>query len=174
MNLFGKLIPAWIWFAVIGGLLVLLAGQTARVSIAKGATAKVRAEFAEAKTKAVEERLLADRAQRHEEQRRADAARKVLDDARKETATALADAAAADAARDGVRRTLDLYIASVRARLNSTAGGRGQSLQGADPLDMLSGLFTRSDSAAGELARYADALRIAGRTCERQYDSLKP
>lgn len=41
-------------------------------------------------------------------------------------------------------------------------------------VDLRDRLFRGADDAAGELARYAQAARLAGEQCERDYDALRP
>ncbi|VVD74179.1 gp23 [Pandoraea aquatica] len=91
-------------------------------------------------------------------------------DAKKSADEANAAASASDLVADGLRKQLGQYIAA--ARHSATAGGGSPTVGGTDALDLLTGLFTRSDQAAGELARYADAAHIAGLACERSYDAL--
>ncbi|MGW8408442.1 DUF2514 family protein, partial [Streptomyces albidoflavus] len=80
---------------------------------------------------------------------------------------AVADAAAAGGAADGLRKQVAALIAEVR-RAGATSG----STTAGDPLDLLADLFGRADERAGELARIADERGIAGRQCERAYDAL--
>lgn len=68
-----------------------------------------------------------------------------------------------------LRKQLATYTA--RAKNPSTAGA-GQSEQGASALDVLSDLLTRVDSAAGDLAVYADELKVRGLACERAYSAI--
>ncbi|ALU64315.1 hypothetical protein DA70_09500 [Pandoraea pnomenusa] len=91
-------------------------------------------------------------------------------DAKKTADTANAAARASDAAYDRMRNQLAEYTAT--ARRSSATGGSAPTDGGTDPLDLLAGLFSRADQAAGELAKFADAAHIAGLACERSYDAL--
>lgn len=95
----------------------------------------------------------------------------VANDAKQSADQARARALAADAESDSLRKRVADLIAA--ARRPSTPGGSTAADGGSDALDLLSGLFGRTDEAAGELARYADAAHIAGLACERSYDALR-
>jgi hypothetical protein len=88
---------------------------------------------------------------------------------------ALADAASLRAAGDGLREQLAAFVAARRgAGGDRTAAGPGTGVPGGAALDLLADLLGRADSAAGELALYADRLHAAGALCERRYDALTP
>lgn len=91
-------------------------------------------------------------------------------DAKKSADTASAAARASDAAYDRMRKQLTEYTAA--ARHSAASSGGSPAGGGADPLDLLAGLFSRADQAAGDLAKFADAAHIAGLACERSYDAL--
>lgn len=93
-------------------------------------------------------------------------------DARAQSAAAAADGVVADAAGDGVRDAANKLAASVgNVSCDTGAAERGASASRAAMV--LSELFQRADRRAGELAKAYDQARIAGLTCERQYDYLK-
>lgn len=94
----------------------------------------------------------------------------ISQDAKKSADNARADARASDIAADGLRKRVAELVAASRHPAASSGGSPADS--GTDPLDLLAGLFGRTDEAAGELARYADAAHIAGLACERSYDAL--
>ena len=150
---------------LVGVLLALLGLQTVRVAGLKQDAAERRAADAET-------RLLADRAQRTEEQRRTAAVAQEASNAQARI-NSLEDALRlARAASDGVRDAA--AGAAIRARAQSCAPKPRQSQPGADPLDLLVDVLGRADRRAGDLAEYADRLRIAGVACERSYDALTP
>lgn len=93
-------------------------------------------------------------------------------DAKKSSDAANAAAHDSDVVADGLRKQLGQYVAA--ARHSTTASGGSTTVGGTDPLDLLSGLLSRTDQAAGELAQYADAAHIAGLACQRSYDALTP
>ncbi len=91
-------------------------------------------------------------------------------DAKKTADTANAAARASDVVADGLRKQLGQYVAAARHSAASSGGTPADG--GTDPLDLLAGLFSRADQAAGDLAKFADAAHIAGLACERSYDAL--
>lgn len=86
--------------------------------------------------------------------------------------TARRAAAAAGAERSRLLGAIDRYRAAARASQGAGAARAGQGEPGAEPIDLLASLLDRADSAAGELASYADELHAAGLTCERAADAL--
>ena len=91
-------------------------------------------------------------------------------DAKKSLDAANAAARASDVVADGLRKQLSQYVAA--ARHSAASSGGTPAGGGADPLDLLAGLFSRADQAAGDLAKFADTAHIAGLACERSYDAL--
>lgn len=144
-------------------LLALLGLQTVRVS-------ELQQDAAERRAVDAESQRLAERAQRTEEQRRTAAVTKEADSAQTQTAALDASLPAARAASDGVRSAAN--GAAGRARANSCPATASARQPGDDPLGMLVDVLGRADQRAGELAEYADRLRIAGIACERSYDAL--
>lgn len=92
-------------------------------------------------------------------------------DAKQSVDTANAAARASDAVSERLRKQLAQYTAA--ARHSASTSGGAPAVGGTDPLDLLSGLFSRTDQAAGELAKFADDAHIAGIACERSYDAVK-
>ncbi|RQR87624.1 MULTISPECIES: DUF2514 family protein [unclassified Burkholderia] len=107
------------------------------------------------------------KAERDESNRRAAAQSENAKDASKQRTAALADAFAAHAAAGSLQQRVDQLVAA--ARHPATATG---SPAAGDALDLLADVLGRADQRAGELAAYADAARIAGQQCERDYDAL--
>ncbi|WP_333986736.1 DUF2514 family protein [Burkholderia cepacia] len=106
-------------------------------------------------------------AARAEEQRRTAAQSEIANDANQQRTAALADAFAARAAAGSLQQRVDQLVAAAR-HPTATAG----SSTADDALDLLADVFGRADQRQGELAAYADAARIAGQQCERDYDTL--
>ncbi|WP_080647785.1 DUF2514 family protein [Variovorax atrisoli] len=144
-------------------LLALLGLQTVRVSELQQAAAERRAVDAESQR-------LAERAQRTEEQRRTAAVAQEASNAQTRIASLEDDLQRARAASDGVRSAA--AGAAGRARANSCPAAAGTRQHGDDALGLLVDVLGRADQRAGELAEYADRLRIAGVACERSYDAL--
>ncbi|MDN8617017.1 DUF2514 family protein [Variovorax ginsengisoli] len=164
------------WLAIAFAAVVAFAGvQTLRVAGGKADLSELRSEFADYRAAAAETARLAARAERAEEQRYQDNTRKVVDDARTETVAARAAAGRADIAAERLSGQLAAFRAAAdRARADPAAAGRGQGEPAGDPIGVLAGLLERADARAGKVERYADALRIAGATCERYADGLQP
>ncbi|MDP9587221.1 DUF2514 family protein [Burkholderia ambifaria] len=105
--------------------------------------------------------------ERREIRRQLAAQQEIATDAAKERDQARRDAAAADGAADGLRKQVAALVVDIRR-----AGASAGSTTADDALDLLADLLGRTDEAAGELARIADARGIAGQQCERSYDAL--
>ncbi|WP_321902719.1 DUF2514 family protein [Burkholderia cenocepacia] len=105
--------------------------------------------------------------ERNEFRRRLAAQQEIATDAARKRETALADAAAAARAADGLRRQVAVLVADVRR-----AGAAAGSPATGDAIDLLADVFGRADERAGELAKIADERGIAGQQCERSYDAL--
>lgn len=150
-------------FAVIAGLLALLGLQTVRV-------AELKHDAADQRAAAVEARMLADRAQRAEEQRRAAAVAKESTDAQTRIASLEDDLRDATGAADSLRAAA--AGAAVRSRARACASLASPGQPDSDPIGVLVDVLGRADQRAGELAEFADRLRIAGLACERSYEAL--
>lgn len=131
--------------------------------------------YAEWAASNVQRNQIADReavANAAESARRDDEKQKGIDDANQKIQAALADARTArDSAGRLQQRVSKLIADSRRATPHPTTGSTGPTAE-RDPLDLLADVQRRIDEAAGQLAEYADAARIAGSACERQYDAL--
>lgn len=107
------------------------------------------------------------KAERDESNRRAADQSENAKDANQQRTAALADAFAARAAAGSLQQRVDQLAAAARHPA-ATAGSPATG----DALDLLADVLGRADERAGELAAYADAARIAGQQCERDYDAL--
>ena len=147
--------------AAVGGVLLGTAGVTVTRWY-------YRAEIAGMERDQAQQLADATQLARKTEQARWAARERVINDAKTEAAQqAAAAAAAADLGR--VRKELADFK---RRAADPAAARRGQGIESADPIGLLADMYERG--AADTLARsgYADALRVAGLTCERLYDSL--
>lgn len=175
MNIFGRLIPAWIWFASIGALFALLGVQQVRVDRAKTATAEARTALANDRVTYAQAAQVAESVARAEEARRALTTRKTIEDAYAQVKAAQDDALRAGDSAQRLQQRVTALVAAARAGgTNPAIAGRGPSQQGSDALDLLVGMQSRIDGAAGQLGDYADRLRVAGLACERISDGLQP
>ncbi|MBG0871896.1 DUF2514 family protein [Burkholderia sp. 9777_1386] len=109
-------------------------------------------------------------AARAEEQRRTAAQSEIADNANQQRTIALADAFAARAAAGSLQQRVDQLVAA--ARHPAAAAAAAGSPAAGDALDLLANVLGSIDDRAGELAAYADAARLAGQQCERDYDAL--
>ncbi|NMY24340.1 DUF2514 domain-containing protein [Pseudomonas sp. WS 5410] len=107
---------------------------------------------------------------RQEEQRRQSAVNKEASNAREQNKAAAVDAGSADAA--GGRLHVEAGKFAATACSDPGSAQRGASATRAAMV--LSELFQRADKRAGELAAAYDRARIAGMTCERSYDDIRP
>ncbi|MCA8087491.1 DUF2514 family protein [Burkholderia cenocepacia] len=147
-----------LWLAFIAALAI-----TAGSCYFKGRADGVRM----ATVAAQKAQLAAVDAARAEEQRRTAAQQEVAENAAKQRDQARADAAAAASAADGLRKQVAVLVE--RSRHPATSAG---SQAAGDPIGVLADVLGGVDDRAGELAAYADAARIAGQQCERDYDAL--
>jgi hypothetical protein len=113
---------------------------------------------------------------REEEARREAAKQKEIANAQEQRRTAVAAAARADRAADGLRGQLAAFVADARSGANvpSHPGVAGRVETAAPPIVVLADLFGRADALAGELAKAVDAAHGAGLSCERSMDALTP
>ncbi|MFS2047578.1 DUF2514 family protein [Variovorax sp. Varisp41] len=155
-----------VWIAAAVAIALALAG----FFLYRAGRASLRGEFDAYKLAQQEARILADKAQRMEEQRRAAAVTKEVEDAQARITSLEDDLRGARAAADGLREAA--AGAAHRARAGSCTATAGPGQPGADPLGLLVDVLGRADKRAGELAEYADRLRIAGVACERSWDAL--
>ncbi|AMM23153.1 DUF2514 family protein [Variovorax sp. PAMC 28711] len=164
-----------VWVAlVIAFLLAMVGAQQVRVSNAKAAQSRTAAEFSAYQATQAESARLAERSRRDTEQRWAATVEGVSNEGQQKIDVARADAERAGAAEQRVQQRVAAFLSAIRraaedsgvATTGATASARS------DPLDLLSYLFARADSTAGELAEALDRSRISGQTCEKAYDSL--
>lgn len=152
------------WGAVIGHRLTLAQRDNARQA---AAIATERAALAAAAASASEH------ARRVEAQRTADIAT-AQEAHRARSQTLAADAAAARAAADRLRASLDIAARTLRATGSASAhpgAASGSTSAGADP-GMPAELLGRCVERVRVLAEHADASRAAGQLCERSFDAL--
>ncbi|MEZ2293915.1 DUF2514 family protein [Variovorax sp. RCC_210] len=160
---------------VLAALVFVLGVQTVRLAEASTQIAEGRANLASYKAAAAENTVLMLRAARAEEARLQVITGKVIDEAHSQTVTARAAAGRADAAAARLSEQLAAARAAAeRARADSAAASPGTGEPSADPIGVFAGLLERADRRAGIVERYADALGIAGSTCERYADGLQP
>lgn len=154
-------VPGWVYASAVAALLVAtgvsryqLAGERLAHQATLTQHAEQRAQ-AEARARKIEQEL-------HDEQAKNEA----------ETARLQADR---DRARADAGRAADRLRNAANAIATSGCEGASTTDVGTptgDPIGVLADVLGRADKRAGELADIADARYIAGRACERAYDSL--
>jgi len=149
-----SLLDARLWLAVI--LIAVAAYTVGRWQQARLDKLEHQADLVEAVQQA-----------RAEDQRRVAAHQEIAHEATQKADLARADARAARAAAERLRRRV-AELASGGA--SAPSGG----LPTGDPIGVLADVLERADRRAGALAEYADSARIAGQACERAFDALIP
>lgn len=159
------IIPGWVKLLVLAGVILLLAGalKACRDSLVDEGRALERAEW----TARQRDQL---RANENESMRRLAAQEASERETRKRLDAAAAAVRRERAAAGELREEL---AAADRKRRAADPAAAGQCAAAEATVDMRTDLFGRADDAAGELAAYADAARLAGQACERAYDALR-
>ncbi len=157
------------------GFVAIAALQSWRLASEQREHAETRTSHAEQRTDWQREARRATEAARAEERRRTAEVQKAADEA--DQARLVAEGHA-DVARAAVER-LQSQLATLAARLrsapqHSAPAVAGPGVQGADALDLLTGMLARHSAELVQVGEFADQLRIAGHTCERSYDTLSP
>lgn len=167
-----SILPGWLWALIVAGLLASQIITSARLSAERLAHQTSKTEYAERVASA--ER---DRAE--------------LETARRQTETELvnaqeahaAEVAALSAQRDAARTSGRVVAGRVRDAARATAVLAGQVCAdststavretAATAAGMLAELRERADERAGILAEFATDAHLAGRACEREYDTAR-
>ena len=185
VHVFGKVLPSWVPAAVIAALGLAFVGnnvlKTEQIAAAVLAHEKTKTENAEkwaaqARLDAEAERAVS--ALLAANQARQGALNRELSTAHAATSAAQSIAAVAAARLDATRGQLRNEI--VRRSTAERESGRYQSelaaaVAGSPPTEtaalVCAHMLGRIDDRAGELAAFADASRVAGQACEREYDA---
>lgn len=122
--------------------------------------------YQQGRADAIAEQKRADDA---ESQRREEEKKAYEQDAQKRISQANADAATAA----GSAGRLQQQIATIRKQLSDHSDAIGISNPTGTTSDMLAIVLSKSVERNVELARYADAARESGLTCQNQYNSLR-
>lgn len=126
-------------------------------------------QLADIRTTQAEAHATAQAQARAEEQRRQLAIEGIRQDAQVHISLAAADAAAADAAADGLR----VELARIKRRPASCAGVTAGGEARPDAATVLADLLEEVERAGRAMAAEADRRGIAGVTCERAFDAVK-
>ena len=156
-----SLIPLWLWALAAVGCW----GAWQHHAATKAADTLNRAQAS-----AAAEQAQAASAAAAETQRRTIAAKEIDHDARNQTRLATRDSAAARARAQRVRSAI---VAAVPASGAAGDPATSEQLEAATSATLLcADLLSRSVARAAELADMAHRSRIAGQSCERQYEAL--
>ena len=175
LTLLRKFWPVLLAAAVVVGLgaLVLGYGQAEYRRGAASVQAKWDADTTRQRLADTQRALAAEQVNREKEQELRNAAESNARQAEIELAEARRAGAAADAAGQRLRQQVAQLVAAAKARpASGTAGAGAASAGGADAIDLLAQLHSRTDEAAGTIAAVADDARIRGQACERAYDAV--
>jgi hypothetical protein len=135
---------------------------------------KWQSEWNARDTQDAEARALNEAAERTKEQAYQQSINKAVQDGQRIIDQATADAAAARASADGMRRAADELargLAASEARGHSYTAAASKAATRAAAV--LADVLKRADQRAGELAEVADQARARGVTCEQSYDGLR-
>lgn len=158
------------------GLALGIALSDGRVQKAKTAHAADRAMWAVQLADARDQALRAEQDATQREHELTAQVEQITQEAQHAKNQLHADRAAADAAAASLRQQIAALSARVDrhpANPDPAPAGVGQGQPDTRALDLLAELFARADSAASDLAEYADGLRAAGLACERAYDRAR-
>lgn len=171
-------LKAYGWQLLALALVAGLLWQTLRLHVAQLDVAAARTAHAKALTTHAETlRTIADlttaaaQAVRTQETHWAQAQEKNARETATQLTAARADAADARRAGDRLQQRVAALVAAARAAATHP-GAEPAVAPAVDPLDLLADVQRRLDGVAGELAEYGDAARVAGASCERDYDAL--
>lgn len=164
-------IKARAWQLMALALAGALLWQTLRLHAAQLDAATTRTAHAETLRTIADLAEKAVQAVRIQETQWAKAQEKNARETATQLTTARADADVARLAGDRLQQRVAALVASARAAA-AHSGTEPAVAPAGDPIGVLADVFGRADKRAGILAEYADAARIAGAGCERDYDAL--
>ena len=164
-------IKAYGWQALALVLGTLLLWQTLQRHAAQLDAANTRTATATTLRNIADLTAKAARAVRERETQWAQAQEENAHEAKTQLTAARADADDARRAGDRLQQRVAALVAAARAGA-ANPGVEPAVAPAGDPIGVLADVFSRADKRAGILAEYADAARIAGAGCERDYDAL--
>lgn len=151
---------------------LVIAALAAALGLSCMENASLKTRHAEYVAKAEKAAHDAAEAARFQERQWSDKVNEVATNAEAEKNALAADLAASSSAADGLRAAAASAVRRACPRAPAPAASAPQPDPGA--LDLLVDVLTRHDRAAGELAEFADRLRVAGLACERSFDAIRP
>lgn len=162
----GAAVMGWRAWAAVAGAVVLVA------VVWKVQDWRYGARIAQMEQAQAETIVAAVEAARDEERRRLAVVENAREEAQTQARAAVAAAGAATAARQRLQQRIAALLADATRRAPALADG-GSGKPSGDALDLLAGVLERALDAAGQMASYADRLRVAGLTCEAAYDGVR-
>ena len=154
---------------VLGALLLV---QTSRLHTAQLSEAKTKTEQAAVLKNIAELTAKAVQAQQHQTNLWNQLQEENANETLKKINAANVDRDTAKHAADRLQNRINSLV--TEARRASKDSGIGDSVTSTkDPIGVLAELFTRAVARARFLAHYADTARIAGQSCERDYEALR-
>ena len=160
----------WLAYAKWGGIAIALTASHITAYRLGGSSA--RTELAELRQSYAEAGQQAEKSERAQERQWSERVNEASTHAQQQINALQDDLAASGRAADSLRAAA--ASAARRARTNSCAPAPVAGEPDSDPIGVLADVLGRADARAGILAEQADRLRIAGESCERSYDALKP
>ena len=166
-----KSIKAYAWQLLALAFAGLLVSQTVRLHTAQLDAANARTATAGTLRTIADLTAKAAQAVRTQETQWAQAQEKNARETATQLTAARVDADGARRAGDRLQQRVAALVAAARAAA-AHPGAQPAVASAGDPIGVLADVFSRADARAGVLADYADAARIAGAGCERDYDAL--
>lgn len=157
---------------VLAALLFTLGVQTMRISGLKADVATVKKDYADYRLKATEAANAALLEREKERVALEKSKQENVDAAIAQASAAQRDAASARTAGEQLRRALSAARAA-RCQADPAPVVGSASAPASAPVDLFANVQLRLDEAADGIAQYADALRVSGELCVRQYDSVR-
>jgi len=164
-------LKAYGWQLLAVTLAAGLAAQTLRLHTAQLGAATARTATAETLRNIADLTAKAAQAVRDRETQWAQAQEKNAYETQSQITAARADADDARRAGDRLQQRVAALVAAARGAA-AHPGAEPAVAPASDPIGVLADVFSRADKRAGLLAEYADAARLAGIGCERDYDAL--
>lgn len=167
------LVPSWVYALAVTLCVAFCGVQEVLLSHEQAAHAKADRDYQAEQARAAQATQRAEAAERAEETRRQEKKDEIAESARMEARRVTVARAAADVAGRSLRDAAAALAARARETCASPVVGDGkQAAPG--PADLLADVLGSLEEQGRGVAEEADRRRIAGLSCEREYDSLRP
>lgn len=168
-----SVVPGWVYAAVVAALLATNCASIMRIDAAKLKVAELQIKWDASVLQQRAVALAESEANAKESLRRIEKQKENQNAQNLALAAARSDAVRNDDAASELRQQLAITAQRWRDALDNSATSADSAAAGS-AIVLSTQLFSRIDKRAGELAAYADAARIAGEECERNYQALTP